>query len=171
MEKIEWLETYMTDAETLIMEGCVNDGLALLQNLLYEEPGYGALHNYLAWAYLYYAENEQKAEAHWKWAIRFNKELPAPYLHLGRYYSGKGKYSEAEKYLREGLEQPDANRVALLEILAHVYELRGVYSKAVETYKSALANCVGYQSEAFLEGIKRCRRKKWVLMFRAKVNA
>jgi tetratricopeptide (TPR) repeat protein len=168
MEKLEWLDTYLTEAENLIMEGSVNDGLALMQNLLYEEPGYAALHNYLGWAYCYYAESEQKAEVHWKWAIKFDKELAAPYLHLGRYYRGKRKYSDAVKYLEAGLETPDAIREALLENLAHVYELRGDYRKAVETYKSALASCVGYQSEALLEGIKRCRKKKWALLFRTK---
>lgn len=165
MEKIEWLEAYLNEAETLITDGSVQDGLALLQNLLYEEPGYGALHNHLGWAYLYYLCEESKAEAHWKWAVQFDSELAAPYLHLGSYYRKKGKYAEAVKYLEQGLSKPDANRVALLEDLAHVHELRGQYSKAVETYKAALASCVGYQSEALMEGIKRCRKKRWALMF------
>ena len=168
MGKLEWLDAYLTEVENLVMEGSVSDGLALLQNLLFEEPGYGALHNHLGWVYCYYADNDQKAEAHWKWAIKFDSELAPPYLHLGNYYRGKRKYSEAVKYLKAGLEKPDANREALLEQLAHVYELRGDYRKAVETYKHALASCVGYQSDALLEGIRRCRRKKWALFFRVK---
>lgn len=158
------------NAETLTTEGSVQDGVALLQNLLYEEPGYGALHNHLGWAYSYYLCDEAKAEAHWKWAVHFDDEMAAPYLHLGAYYLKKGKYTEAIKYLERGLSKPDADRVTLLEHLAHVHELRGEYRKAVDVYKAALASCVGYQSEALLEGIKRCRRKRWALMFGMKAT-
>lgn len=173
MEKIEWLEIYLNEAETMISEGSVKDGLALLQNLLYEEPGYGALHNHLGWTYLYYMDDESKAEAHWKWAVKFDPELAPPYLHLGNFYLKKGKYADAASYLEQGLKKPDANRVVLLEHLAHSHELRSAYSKAIATYKAALANCVGYQSEALMEGIKRCRKKKWALLFgvKSKENA
>lgn len=168
MEKIEWLETYLNEAEIMITEGNIKDGLALLQNLLYEEPGYAALHNHLGWAYLYFMADESKAEAHWKWAVKFDPELAPPYLHLGNFYLQKGRYADAAAYLERGLEKPDANRMVLLEHLAHVYELRSAYGKAIATYKAALTSCVGCQSDALLEGIKRCRKKKWALLFGVK---
>ena len=54
--RIEWIEKYMAEAEQMIARGGleVDQGVSVLNDLLYEEPGYGSLHNHLGWAHLYY---------------------------------------------------------------------------------------------------------------------
>lgn len=79
--RIEWMEQYMADAERLIVNNQIEDGLVLLNNLLYDEPGYGSLHNHIGWAYMYYTTEVAKAERHLKLAIHFDAEFTAPYLH------------------------------------------------------------------------------------------
>src|SRR6478736_7215817 len=163
--RIEWMEKYMTEAEQLIYNNKVTEGLALLKDLLYDEPGYGNLHNHIGWAYLYYTADSAAAELHLKMAIHFNGDFAASYLHIGNLYIRMARYDEALHYLEKGLKTISPNRTAFLESIAQVYELKKDYTKAVATYKEALASTIGFESERFTEGIKRCRKKRWVMMF------
>jgi len=163
--RIEWMEKYMSDAEKLIYENKVTEGLAMLDDLLYDEPGYGSLHNHIGWAYMYYTADIVKAELHLKMAIRFDETFAAPYLHIGNLYIRTGRYAEALQYLEKGMKAINPNKIAFLESIAHVHELKRDYAKAIATYKEALASTVGFESEKLTEGIKRCRKKRWVMMF------
>jgi tetratricopeptide (TPR) repeat protein len=163
--RIEWMEKVMSEAEMLVANSQVEKGLELLTSLLYDEPGYGSLHNHMGWAYMYYTADVFKAERHLKLAINFDPAFMAPYLHLGNLYIRMGRYTEALKYFELGLDKQNANRVALLEGIAHAYELKGNYSKAIKSYKRALVSTVGFESTNLAEGIKRCRKKRWVMMF------
>jgi len=159
--RIEWMEKYMADAERLIYENRVEEGLGLLNNLLYDEPGYGSLHNHLGWAYMYYTADIAKAELHLKMAMAFDSDLAPPYLHLGALYMRNAKYGDALAILEAGLIKPNANRVVLLENIAHAYELRCEYGKAIKAYKDAAkASVVSGEINNLMEGIKRCRKKR-----------
>lgn len=163
--RIEWIEKYMADAERLIYGNQVEDGLLVLTDLLYDEPGYGSLHNHIGWAYLYYTTDVGKAERHLKLAIHFDPTFFAPYLHLGNLYIRVGQYANALSTLKSGLTKQNANRIAFLESIAHAYELKREYGEAIKVYKEALASSIGFETASFTEGIKRCRKKKWVMMF------
>jgi tetratricopeptide (TPR) repeat protein len=163
--RIEWMEKYMADAERLIYNNQIEDGLSMLTELLYDEPGYGSLHNHIGWAYLYYTADIEKAERHLKLAIHFDASFSAPYLHLGNLYLRMGRYAEALSTLNTGLTKQNANRITFLENIAHVYELKREYREAIKVYKEALASSIGFETANFTEGIKRCRKKRWVLMF------
>ena len=163
--RIEWVEKYMAAAEQLIYNNQIQEGLRLLNDLLYEEPGYSSLHNHIGWAYFYYTSEVDKAELHLKLAIKFNDEFVAPYQHLGSLYTRAARYNEALEILEKGLTKPNANRVALLENIGNVYELKRDYTKAIRTYKEALTSTVGLEITNLNEGIKRCRKKRWVMMF------
>jgi tetratricopeptide (TPR) repeat protein len=163
--RIEWLEKYMHEAERLIYSNQVDEGLSMLMGLLYDEPGYGSLHNHIGWGYMYYTADVEKAERHLKLAIYFDGAFAAPYLHLGNLYIRMGRYAEALSNLKEGLTKQNANRTAFLESIAHVYELKREYAEAIKTYKEALASSVGLETSNFTESIKRCRKKRWVMMF------
>ena len=163
--RIEWIEKYLTEAEQMMYADKVEDGLGLLNTLLYDEPGYGSLHNHLGWAYMYYTADVKRAELHLTMAIKFYEDYAAPYLHLGNLYIRTRQYALALNALEKGLEKPAANRLALLDAIARVHELRGDYKKAVSTYKVALTASTGAESNAYMEGIKRCRKKRFTLFF------
>src|SRR5262245_13535651 len=105
--KIDWMEKYMADAERLIVENRVDEGLAMLNTLLYDEPGYGSLHNHLGWAYMYYTADVARAEKHFQMAIAFDADFAPPYLHLGSLYLRNGKYTIALSTLELGLTKPN----------------------------------------------------------------
>jgi len=155
----------MKDAEGLIYENQVEAGLKILNGLLYEEPGYGSLHNHLGWAYMYYTADVEKAEEHLKWAVRFAADYPAPYLHLGSLYVRLMRYDEAVSILEKGLTKPGANLLAMYETIGQAYELKKEYARAVRAYKEALVSVAGADTYNVTEGIKRCRKKRWVMMF------
>lgn len=163
--RIEWMEKYMADAERLIYSNQVEEGLLMLNDMLYDEPGYGSLHNHIGWAYMYYTADVEKAERHLKLAVYFDASFAAPYLHLGNLYIRMGRYAEALTNLKNGLTKQNANRIAFLESIAHVHELKREYSAAIKVYKEALASSVGFETTNFTESIKRCRKKRWTLMF------
>ena len=163
--RIEWIEKYMTEAERLIYNNQIEDGLLMLTDLLYDEPGYGSLHNHIGWAYMYYTADVEKAERHLKLAIHFDPTFAAPYLHLGNLCIRIGRYADALSTLKNGLTKQNANKTAFLEGIAHVYELQRNFAEAIKAYKEALASSVGFETANFTEGIKRCRKKRWALMF------
>lgn len=162
---LEWMEPYLTNAEQMMYNNQVKEGLELMDSLLYEEPGYGMLHNHLGWAYLYYTTDTAKAELHLKMAMKFDAEYAPPYLHMGNLCVRTGRHTEALQYLQMGVTKSNANKVAFLDIIAQVYELKKEYSKAIKCYKEALAATVGFETAQLSESIKRCQKKRWVMMF------
>jgi tetratricopeptide (TPR) repeat protein len=164
--RIEWMEKYMADAEQLIFDNKVEEGLRLLNNLLFDEPGYGSLHNHLGWAHLYYTQDVVQAELHLMAAIAFDTEFAAPYLHLGTLYLRNSRYSEALAILEKGVTKAQANRVAFYECIGNAYELRCEYRNAIKAYKEAAkASIVSFETNNLMEGIKRCRKKRLTFFF------
>ncbi len=163
--KLEWMDPYLVNAEQMMYNNQVNEGLELMNRLLYEEPGYGTLHNHLGWAYLYYTTDTAKAELHLNMAMKFDAEYAPPYLHMGNLCIRNDRYTEALQYLEIGVNKNSANKVAFLEQIAHVYELRKEFSKAIRYYKEALTSTIGFETAQLSEGIKRCQKKRWVMVF------
>lgn len=165
-QQINWIEKYLNDAEQMFYNNQIEEGLAVLNNLLYDEPGYGNLHNHLGWAYLYYTADTKRAELHLKLAIRFNEAFAPPYQHLGALYTKAGNYTEALACLEKGVTKNQANKVAMLQNIAHVYELQAKWAEAIKVYKKAmLASVVDQEINNLKAGIKRCRRKRVTLLF------
>ena len=166
METIAWMEKYMTEAENMFYEGRVGDGLTALNNLLFDEPGYGRLHNHLGWAYMYYGNDIARAEMHLKLAIRFSAEYAPPYLHMGNLLNRSGRYTEALEYFRKGLSKPDVNLIALYEGMAYAYELTGKYASAIRAYKQATrVTTLDFEVDRLLNSVKRCRKKRIAFFF------
>jgi tetratricopeptide (TPR) repeat protein len=133
---------------------------------LYEEPGYGNLHNYLGWAYLYFTPDVTRAQLHFRMAMHFAGEYAPPYLHMGNLMNRAGRYTEAVAYFRAGLAKPEANLTALYEGMAYAYEVKGEYREAVKAYKeAAMASAVDFEVDRLLKGVSRCRRKRIAMMF------
>lgn len=156
----------MGDAERLIYNNELSKGLDLLNNLLYDEPGYGSLHNHIGWAYMYYTAEAERAELHFKMAIRFDPGFAPPYLHMGNLCLRTGRYTEAVDYLVMGREQAGANRFAFYESLGQAFEMQKEYSKAIDVFKEALLTSVAeHEMNSFRAGIKRCRKKRLSFLF------
>jgi tetratricopeptide (TPR) repeat protein len=163
--KIEWIEKELLQAEQFIYDGRVDDGLQLMHQMLFEEPGYGNLHNYIGWTYSYFASDDVKAERHLRLAIRFDDAYMAPYLHLGNLLIKLQRLDDALEILEKGLTRKNANTVAFLEAIGKIHELKLDFRNAIRTYKKAMASSVGMDHETLVTCISRARKKRWELMF------
>lgn len=160
--KIDWIEKYLNESEQLIYNNQVNDGIALLQNLLYDEPGYSHLHNHLGWAYMYYTADIAQAELHLKMAIKFDGEFQAPFMHMGNLMIRCNRYAEAIDYLKQGVQKPSANRVVFFEAMGQAWELRGDFGQAIKAYREAMmASLTDHEVTNITKHIARCRKKTW----------
>ena len=166
METILWIEKYLAVAEESMFDGRVEEGFNILNGLLFEEPGYGPLHNDLGWMYMYHANDAAKAEMHFRMAIRFEADYAPPYLHMGTLLNRAGRHAEAIEYFRAGLPKPEALRTSLLEGMGHAYEMQGQYRKAIRAYReAATASVVDLEVDRMLNGVKRCHRKRIAVLF------
>ncbi len=166
MERIIWMEKYMAEAESMIVDGQVERGIATLSELLFDEPGYGSLHNYLGWAHMYYTREFSQAELHFRMAIKFSPEYAPPFLHMGNLMNQRGRYSEAIEFFRSGLEKSEAIRSTLFEGIAYAHEMKGEYRQAIRAYKEAARECaIDFELDRLMKGVKRCRRKRVAFFF------
>lgn len=162
--KFETLDNYLRVAREMIYNGEIDEALKLMQELLYDEPGYYSLHNHLGWALMYYTDDLQRAEVHLLMAIKFNPSYGPSYLHLGNLYIKMRRYSDAVSMLQQGLTKPDIYAAAYYEAMAEAFELLRKYRKAVENYKLAMVNTVGEDAERFIRRIRACRKKRFVML-------
>jgi tetratricopeptide (TPR) repeat protein len=161
MEKIKWLDEYLKHAlEVALLEGHER-ALKLLDRLLYEEPGYGKLHQILGVVYARYAEDDRLAEQHFRLAIRFNPELPETYSYLAELLQQHDRHDETIEVCVKGLHVKKANKSQLLENIGNAWELKKKYRKAIKSYRDALSHSAElWNCRVLEESIKRCKRKE-----------
>ena len=161
MDKIVWIEEYLEEALRLADIEGHEPALKLLDRLLYEEPGYGRLHNTLGIIYFNYADDQKMAEGHFRMAIKFDALFAEPYWYLGQLLYQDERLDEAIEVYCNGLKAKHANKSILLSGAGKAYELKKKYKKAIAHYKDALSysaelwNCIVLE-----ENIKRCKRKQ-----------
>ncbi len=166
MEAIVRIDHYLNRIEEMIFNDEVEEALNILNNLLFEEPGYAPLHNFIGWAYMYYGHDQARAALHFQTAIRFAPTFAPPYLHLGDLCNKAARFEEAIEHFRAGLDARDAQKHSLLEGIAYAHEMRKEYRLAIRAYRdAAAASMVDFEFDRMRMAMKRCRRKRLALMF------
>lgn len=161
MEKINWIEEYLEEAMRLTNDEGHEPALKLLDKLLYEEPGYGRLHNTLGRIYFYYAEEIPAAERHFRMAIKFAPKFADPYWHLGQLLYQEERLDEAIRVYCRGLKAKQAPKSSLLTGVGKAYELKKKYRKAIAHYKNAMSHSAELWDCLVIEkSIERCKRKQ-----------
>jgi len=161
MEKIKWIEEYIKHALELAWLEGHEPAIKLLDKLLFEEPGYGRLHNTLGFIYFNYAEDLKKAEVHFRMAIRFSPKLAELYRQLSQLLKQEERHDEAIEICTKGLKAKQANKSKLLESVGQAYELKKKFTKAIRHYKTALSHSAElWECKVLEENIKRCKRKQ-----------
>lgn len=160
-DKIKWIEEYLEHALDIAwMEGHER-ALKLLDRLLYEEPGYGRLHNTLGIIYSVYAEEPKLAEMHFRLAIKFCPNLADAYTRLADVLAEDERHDETIEVCEMGLKVKKADKTQLFENVGKAWELKQKYRKAISSYRKALRNSAELRRCLVLEeSIKRCKRKQ-----------
>jgi len=163
---VEYIETLLEEANRAIEAREYKTAERLMQNALYDEPGYAKLHNNLGWLYQYCIENKSKAEIHLKYAIRFDPKIDAAYYNLTDLYLESRKYSELKEVMEDALKLDGSNKELVYQNLAKVYEASHQFTKAIKYYRMALYETIdSYDAGELKRSIKRCRYKKFKRLF------
>jgi tetratricopeptide (TPR) repeat protein len=158
--RIIWLDEYLAKALEIAWQEGYERAVEMLKHLLYEEPGYGRLHNTLGIIYYKYADEPVLAEMHFRWAIHFSPDLSEPYALLADLLKTDERHDETIAICKKGLRVKRTNKSLLHESAGNAWELKGKYRRAIMAYKKAL----NHSTELWIcrvleENISRCKRK------------
>jgi tetratricopeptide (TPR) repeat protein len=103
MKKIIWIEDYLEAALRLAWQEGHEPALQLLNLLLGDEPGYARLHHTFGIVYYRYADDQRKAEQHFRLAILFDNLLVDSYWHLGKLLADNERWDEALEIYQKGM--------------------------------------------------------------------
>lgn len=158
------LENDFDEADRLINDNHIDEGKALLLSILDREPTYGKAHNHLGWIYNTKEDDAVKAEKHYKLALKYAPDYPAPYLNYAYLLSKLARYDELHKHLQLCDTIPGINKAVLAREWGYYYEDIRQFDKAIEKFKQqAIEEYDLSQVEKVEDAIKRCRLKKQIL--------
>lgn len=88
---------------------------------------------------LFFQENLDEAEHHYKQAIKINSQLTDGYRQLGRLYMQRGDWAKSESYLEDAISRPGITQPhELYNWLAVTYYAQGKFSEAEKKWQEAL---------------------------------
>lgn len=158
---ILYIEQMLEEAERAIEAREYSTAEKLMQNALYDEPGYAKLHNNLGWLYQYCMGNTSKAELHLKYAIKFDPKNEAALINIADLYLENRQYEALQLFMLHVLGLEGANKALIYEHLGKAFEASKQFNKAIKYYKMAHFETIdSYEASELKRGIKRCRYKK-----------
>jgi tetratricopeptide (TPR) repeat protein len=161
MEKIKWIEEYIEEALRLAWDEGHEPALKLLDRLLYEEPGYSRLHHTLGIIYFSYADDQRKAEQHFRLAIQFDATFADPYWYLGKLLADDERFDDALQIYKQGMHAKKSQKCYLLTEAGKAYELKKKFKKAIRCYRKAMGHSADlWNCKVLEESIIRCKRKQ-----------
>ncbi len=160
------LERYIQDAQLAFKMKDYLEGLRLLEEALTIEPIFGKAHTLLGWLYLFQMIDWDKAETHLKLALKYSPSYSTPYLHMSYILFEKSRFKELTVLLDKALTIGGIQKSLIYNSYGRMYEATGQLRKAVRCYKTAIHWAFSEQEFNLIKtNIKRCRDKRWVLMF------
>ena len=155
------LDRLFFKAENQFVQGEIPEAAEILERLHQQFPESGKVNLLLAKLYHLSYKDAEKADIHYRAAIRFNPELPDAYLDYADFLSQQERTSELIALLNKALELPGAAKDRVQELFGLLKERQQKFDEAATHYKDAILNCFDSKRIVELEGaIERCRIKK-----------
>ena len=154
------LESMFQEADRLLNEKAMAEGLNMLKSILLEEPSFGKAYNHIGWIYETQYKDYNTAEANYKKALEFNPEYQATYYNYAVVLSILQRWDDLTALLNKGLTIPGINRATLHNEFGIMYETRGMLNQAIESYKCfAQTTFLTKQLDTAKDSIERCKKK------------
>ena len=158
------LEEKFLLADRLIAENKLGEAAKTLEDILAEAPDFGKAHNHLGWLYETKFKNLQRAEDHYKHAVKFSPDYTAAYYNYCYLLSSLRKYDELEALLEKAVAVPGINYATIYNEYGLMREMQNKLDDAIHYYRLHIQNSFdGKGIETAAESIKRCERKKQLL--------
>lgn len=155
-----WVEELFLKVDDLFSKGEFFEGKKILEELLEQEPGYGRAHNHLGWLYYAKFDEFEKAENHFKLAIKFAALYPAGYMNLTYLLNYLNRHEELVRHIDKSLKIEGTVKSTLYTELGKSYEINGKYKEATESYRSAIRFSLNKEEMASLnENLDRVKTK------------
>ncbi|MEO6584451.1 MAG: hypothetical protein ABIO05_09010 [Ferruginibacter sp.] len=154
------VEVLYLEAEADIRNNNFLEAFQKYEHILYDEPGFSPAHNSIGWIYKSQFENHDKAENHFRCAIKSDPLYPHPYYHLASLLMYMDRYFELEEHLEHCLEVFSIDKSWVYDRFGMMNELNGSFEKAMIYYQQAiLATMNNDKIKEFQCDIERCRLK------------
>ena len=148
------------EADQLIANQQIKSALELLLQIIEEQPDYGRAHNHLGWIYEYKLRAFDKAENHYRAALHFSPDYPAPWLNYAYFLSNLRRYDELEKHLSNCLKVPGVYISTIYNEYGVLYEMKEDYQKAINNYEKAIKYTLDAKDiDAYKKSIERAKEK------------
>jgi tetratricopeptide (TPR) repeat protein len=139
MEDLSYVESLFIKADTAITGNNIAEGKEILEELLEQFPDYGRAHNHLGWIYSSKYSNYEKAEYHFKLAIKYEPTYPASYLNYAYLLVDTEKYNEAKELINKTLVNiKGIDKGSFYSELGRIYEMERNYLASYKFYKKAI---------------------------------
>lgn len=160
----DYLDSEFDRADHLISQELIEEGKAVLQSILEENPRYGKAHNHLGWIYKSKENDNRTAEKHYQQALELVPSYGAIYMNYSYLLSEEKRYDELEKLLTKAESVEEVNKTNLNREWAYYFEDTKQYERAIDKYKEyALSLYDNALIEKAKEGIIRCRQKMEIM--------
>ncbi len=147
-------EKYLEDSEFALAK-------STLEKLLETEPGYGRAHHHLGWIYACRFDNYERAEYHYKLAIRFAPGYTATYVNYCNLLIDLRQTNKVKVLVDKALKVKGADRYALFYEKARACELECSLEQAKMYYTIAIKESLNDDFIAICtSNIERCKKKK-----------
>ncbi len=131
------VEDLLYEIDQLISNDKIAEAKSLLYEVLQSHPDYGKAHNYLGWIFHYKMIDYEKAERHYKLALKYAAKYPPTYVNYSYFLIDKGKYKEMLSFGLDTLEKENIDKGTIYNQIAKAYELRDDLIDAYANYKNA----------------------------------
>jgi tetratricopeptide (TPR) repeat protein len=154
------VEDMMLQADRLFDAGEYAEGRQVLEEILEMEPDYGRAHNHIGWLHYYKLDNFDKAEYHYKLAIKFSPKYPATWINFGYFLNYMGRFADIKMHAEKALKVQGVNKSIVYNQLGNAYEMNAFYKEALGYYSQANLKALNKNDfETAQENIKRVKSK------------
>ena len=154
------VEELYLEAEADIRSNNFLEAFQKYENILYDEPGFAPAHNSMGWIYKSQFENHDKAEIHFRAAIKSDPLYPHPYFHLAALLMDMDRYRELEEHLEHCMEVYSIEKSWVFDRFGMMNELHSDFVKAIDYYHQAIISTMNNDKiKEFQSDIERCKVK------------
>ncbi len=160
MTKFAWANEAILMVDRLWEANDYARGRTVLEDILYEEPGYAPAHNYAGWYAMYHLNDLKTAEMHFQYALKFDSTLAVVYIHYSELCFRTGNVKTLLRLINMSEKVEEVDTANLLNDLGRLHELTGNYPHAAQSYKSAVSHTMNSEAiDVILANRKRVVRK------------
>jgi tetratricopeptide (TPR) repeat protein len=154
------IEELYLEAEADIRNSNFQEAFQKYETILYDDPTYAPAHNSMGWIYKSQFENHDKAEMHFRTAIKSDPLYPHPYFHLAAVMMEMDRFKELEEHLEHCLEVYTIDKSWVHDRFGMMYEMQGLFDKAITSYQQAILTTMSNDKIKEYQGdIERCKTK------------